>query len=102
MRQEVQDHIDDSLMKIQALFEKAAEKIEDKYKDVKLGERIVPGTALANTLAEDSTSTGATLYAVIKEFLLEGYPGTHMKAGAKGGIYKGEKGVTYTDKQSTE
>lgn len=77
-----QDHIDNSLGKIRAIFEKASDRLEA----LKSGEKI-PATSLAAELGAEIGMTGPQLYPVIK-FLLDGYPGVDVKRGAHGGIIK--------------
>lgn len=83
-----QEHIVKSLSKIQAIFEKASDKIES----LKSGEKI-PATALANELAAEfqlasgEPMKGPQLYPTLK-FLLDNYPGVDVKRGAHGGIIK--------------
>ncbi len=77
-----QEHIVKSLSKIQAIFEKASDKIES----LKSGEKI-PATALANELAQDIGMAGPQLYPTLL-FLIRDYPGVDVKRGAHGGIIK--------------
>jgi len=75
-------HIDDSLTKIRAIFEKASDRIEA----LQPGEKI-PATKLAEDLASEIGMTGASLYPTLR-FLFESYPGVTVTRGAHGGIKK--------------
>ena len=75
-------HVEESLTKIRAIFEKASQRIEDLKKDEK-----IPATKLAEDLAVEFATTGPALYPVLK-YLLNGYPGVDIKRGAHGGIIK--------------
>lgn len=75
-------HIDSSLAKIRAIFEKASTRIEA----LKVGEK-VPATALADELAKEIGMTGPQLYPTLK-FLFDGYPNVDVRKGAHGGIVK--------------
>lgn len=75
-------HLEDSLNKIRAIFEEAAEQIDA----LQPGEKI-PATKLADQLADKHDMTGPQLYPTLK-FLLDGYPGVDIRRGAHGGIVK--------------
>lgn len=75
-------HVDASLGKVRAIFEKAAQRIEA----LKPGEK-VPATELAKELGKEIGMTGPQLYPTLK-FLFDGYPGVDIKRGAHGGIIK--------------
>jgi hypothetical protein len=77
-----QTHVDNSLVKIREIFERASSRIES----LKSGEKI-PATVLAEELAAEYNMTGPQLYPTIR-FLLDGYPGVDVKRGAHGGIIK--------------
>jgi hypothetical protein len=76
------DHIDLSLAKIRAIFEKASARIEALPPGGK-----IPATTLADILAKEIGMTGPQLYPTLK-FLIDGYPGVKVKKGAQGGIEK--------------
>lgn len=86
MNQEVQQHLEESLNEVRAIFVKAATRIEA----LKPGEK-VPATLLAEELARDiiqadgKPMTGPQLYPTLK-FLFKGYPGVEIARGAHGGI----------------
>lgn len=86
MNQEVQQHLEESLNEVRAIFVKAATRIET----LKPGEKI-PATLLAEELARDiiqadgKPMTGPQLYPTLK-FLFKGYPGVEIARGAHGGI----------------
>jgi hypothetical protein len=81
-------HIEVSLAKIRAIYERASARIEA----LKPGEK-VPATELAADLAHDviqpdgKPMTGPQLYPTLK-FLFDGYPGVAVRKGAHGGIIK--------------
>jgi hypothetical protein len=75
-------HVEASLDKIRAIFEKASARIEA----LKPGEK-VPATELAAQLGKEIGMTGPQLYPTLK-FLFDGYPGVDVKRGAHGGIIK--------------
>jgi len=75
-------HIDVSLAKIRASFEKASARIEALPPGGK-----IPATTLADILAKEIGMTGPQLYPTLK-FLIDGYPGVKVKKGAQGGIEK--------------
>jgi hypothetical protein len=75
-------HVETSLDKIRAIFEEAAEIIDN----LKPGER-VPATKLAEQLADKHDMTGPQLYPTLL-FLIKDYPGVEVKRGAHGGIYR--------------
>jgi hypothetical protein len=77
-----QQHIENSLAKIQAIFVKASARIEA----LKPGEKI-PATTLAAELAGEVGLTGPGLYPTLK-FLFDDYPGVKILKGAHGGILK--------------
>ena len=80
MNKEVEQHIENALNEVRALFVKAATRIEA----IKPGEKI-PATKLADTLAKEIGKTGAQVYPVLT-CLIVGYPGVEIKKGAHGGI----------------
>lgn len=84
MRDEVKKHIDDSLAKIRAIYEKAAERIEALPVD---GKSKLPGTTLAAEVGKEFGIAGPTMYPTML-FLYKDYPGTVLKKGAHGGIYR--------------
>ena len=75
-------HIDLSLAKIRAIYEKASTRIEA----LKPGEKY-PATTLAADIAKEHGMTGPQLYPTLK-FLFDGYPGVVIRKGAHGGIEK--------------
>lgn len=75
-------HIEASLTKIRAIFERASQRIDD----LKVGEKI-PATKLAEELGKEIGMAGPQLYPVLC-FLFKGYPGVEVKRGAHGGIIK--------------
>lgn len=77
-----QEHIEESLSKIRAIFEKASERIESLQSGQK-----VAATGLAAELATEFNMTGPQLYPVLL-FLYRNYPGCDVKRGAHGGIIK--------------
>jgi|SRR6185436_19717165 len=76
------EHVQNSLARIEEIFEKASTKIES----LKVGQKI-PATALAEEIAKDYGMTGPQLYPTLL-FLIKGYPGVEIKRGAHGGIVK--------------
>jgi hypothetical protein len=86
MNQEVQQHLEEALNEVRAIYVKAATRIEA----LKPGEKI-PATTLAEELARDiklpdgKPMTGPQLYPTLK-FLFKGYPGVEIARGAHGGI----------------
>ena len=80
MNKEVEQHIENALNEVRALFVKAATRIEA----IKPGEKI-PATKLADTLAKEIGKTGPQIYTVLS-YLTAGYPGIEVKRGAHGGI----------------
>jgi hypothetical protein len=82
MNETIKAHVDQVLDDIRGIYLQAAERIEA----LRPGEKL-PATALAEDLAKDFGLTGPQLYPIVKR-LLEGYPGTTLKRGAHGGIYK--------------
>lgn len=83
-------HVENSLAKIRAIFEKATNRIDD----LKPGEKI-PATKLADDMAKEIGMTGPSLYPVLK-FLFDGYPGVEIRKGAHGGILKIDPNATKT------
>lgn len=75
-------HVEASLARIRAIFEKASDRIEA----LAPGEKIT-ATGLAADLAEEIGMKGPSLYPTLK-FLYEGYPGVSVTRGAHGGIMK--------------
>lgn len=82
MNQNVQNHIDETVAELRALFVKAATRIEA----IRPGEKI-PATALAEELAKELGMTQPQLYPTLK-FLFDKYPGVEIRRGAHGGIYR--------------
>lgn len=82
MKKNIENHIDESLLKIRKIFEAAAEKIEA----IELDKRL-PATELAKDLGEQFNLEGPQIYPTIK-FLLENYPNIKIKRGAHGGIHR--------------
>jgi hypothetical protein len=86
MDQKVQQHIEEALNEVRALFVKAATRIET----LAPGEK-VPATTLAEDLAraiiqpDGKPMTGPQIYPTLK-FLFKGYPGVEIARGAHGGI----------------
>lgn len=76
----IEQHVDDSLAKIRAIFVKACNRIEA----LKPGEKI-PATKLAEELASEIGMTGPALYPTLR-FLFESYPGVSVTRGAHGGL----------------
>lgn len=75
-------HVEASLAKVRAIFQKASARIETEV----IGKRQkIPATKLAEDLAKEFDTTGPALYPTIK-FLLDGYPNVEIKRGAHGGI----------------
>jgi hypothetical protein len=74
-------HVDLSLDKVRAIFEKASTIIEAIPKGQK-----IPATTLAENLAKDIGMTGPQLYPTLK-ILIDDYPNRIIKRGAHGGIY---------------
>ncbi len=83
MNDETKQHLENTLLKIRPLFEKAAELIDA----LKPGEKI-PATELAKTLAKECGMTGPQLYPTLKFLLNDEYPGVAIRRGAHGGIVK--------------
>ena len=75
-------HIENSLAKIKAIFMKADARIQA----LQPGEKI-PATTLAADLAGEVGLTGPGLYPTLK-FLFDNYPGVKILKGAHGGILK--------------
>jgi hypothetical protein len=88
MNETVKAHVDQVLDDIRGIYLHAAERIEA----LRPGEKL-PATALAEDLARGLGLTGQQLYPIVKR-LLDGYPGTTLKRGAHGGIYKSRPAVT--------
>lgn len=84
MNQEVQQHIEEALSEVRALFLKVAQRIEA----IKPGEKI-PATKLAEDLAKEQSPdmSGPQIYPTLK-IVLEGFPGVDIRRGAHGGIYR--------------
>jgi hypothetical protein len=86
MDQKVQQHIEEKLNEVRALFVKAATRIEA----LAPGEKI-PATTLAEDLAhaiiqpDGKPMTGPQLYPTLK-ILFKDYPGVEIARGAHGGI----------------
>lgn len=78
-----QQHVENSLAKIRAIFERAAARIEV----LKPGEKI-PATKLSEELGKEIGMTGPQLYATLKFLLNDEYPGVDIRKGAHGGIVK--------------
>lgn len=77
-----ESHVEASIAKIRAIFQKASARIETEV----IGNRQkIPATKLAEDLAKEFDTTGPALYPTIK-FLLDGYPNVQIKRGAHGGI----------------
>tara|TARA_B110000503_G_C6946592_1_gene329219 strand:- start:207 stop:533 length:327 start_codon:yes stop_codon:yes gene_type:complete len=77
-----ESHVEASIAKIRAIFQKASARIEAEV----IGNRQkIPATKLAEDLAKEFDTTGPALYPTIK-FLLDGYPNVEIKRGAHGGI----------------
>jgi hypothetical protein len=78
------DHVEMTLSRIRTIFEAASEKIEA----LKSGEKII-ATHLADELVATLKldMTGIQLYPTIR-WLLVNYPGTTLKRGAHGGLFK--------------
>lgn len=83
MNDAVMLHIDEALAQVRALFMKAATRIEA----IKPGEKI-PATQLAEDLAKEQGLTGPQLYPILKQYLLNQYPGVDIRRGAHGGIFR--------------
>lgn len=81
-------HIDASLDKVRAIYEKASARIEALRPPTATqpGEKI-PATVLAAEIAKEIGMTGPQLYPTLK-FLFDGYPGVKISRGAHGGIEK--------------
>jgi len=75
------EHVEVSLNKIRAIFERASTTIEAIPKGQK-----IPATKLAEDLAGEVGMTGAQLYPTLK-LLIDNYPERIIKRGAHGGIY---------------
>lgn len=73
-------HIDNSLLKIRAIYVKAVERLEA----LAPGEKVA-ATALAAELATEFGLSGAALYPTLK-FLFDGYPYFDILRGAHGGL----------------
>jgi hypothetical protein len=84
MNETIKAHVDQVLEDIREIYMQAAERIEALQPGQKL-----PATSLAEDLARGLGQTGPQLYPVVKR-LLDGYPGTTLKRGAHGGIYKND------------
>jgi hypothetical protein len=80
MKDMQEQHIDNSLAKIKAIFVKASDRLES----LKPGEKIT-ATGLANELATEFGLTGAGIYPTLK-FLFDGYPDFDILRGAHGGL----------------
>ncbi len=75
-------HIDNVLVQVRNIFEKAEARIEA----LKPGEKI-PATSLAEELATELGMKGNQLYPTLL-FLFKGYPGIEIRRGAHGGLCK--------------
>jgi hypothetical protein len=84
MRDEVKQHIEDSLAMIRKIYEKAAERIEQLPAD---GKSKIPGTTLAGDVGKEFGIKMASMYPTML-FLYKGYPGTVLRKGAQGGIVR--------------
>lgn len=82
MNETIKAHVDRVLDDIRGIYVQAAERIEA----LRPGEKL-PATSLAEDLARGLGLTGPQLYPIVKR-LLDGYPGTTLKRGSHGGIYK--------------
>jgi hypothetical protein len=80
--QKTEQHIDETLAKLRAIYVEAATRI-----DALKGEEKVPATKLAEEIASSRGMTGPQLYPTLK-FLFDGYPGVKISRGAHGGIQK--------------
>ncbi len=82
--QKTEQHIDETLNKIRAIYVEAATRIDSLQ-----GTEKIPATKLAEELAKSRDMTGPSLYPTLK-FLLDGYPGVEISRGAHGGIRKSQ------------
>ncbi len=100
MDSKTQEHVDNAVNQIRAIFMKAATSIEE----IKPGSKI-PATELAKVLAQEVGMTGPQLYPTLK-FLLDDFPGVEIRRGAHGGIFRPvpvtEKKETATEVVSTD
>lgn len=80
--QKTEQHIDETLAKLRAIYVEAATRIDALKDDEK-----VPATKLAEEIASSRGMTGPQLYPTLK-FLFDGYPGVEISRGAHGGIRK--------------
>jgi len=91
----IDDHVEAALQKIRVIFQETAAKIEE----IKPGEKI-PATKLAEQIAENYNTTGASLYPVLK-YLFDNYPGIEIRRGAAGGIYRPKIEAVVVDKSQS-
>lgn len=80
--QKTEQHIEETLNKLRAIYVEAATRI-----DALKGDEKVPATKLAEEIAKSRDMTGPQLYPTLK-FLFDGYPGVEISRGAHGGIRK--------------
>lgn len=77
-----EQHIDETLANLRAIYVEAATRIE-----ALTGDNKIPATKLAADIAEAHDMTGPQLYPTLK-FLFDGFPGVEITKGAHGGIRK--------------
>lgn len=80
--QKTEQHIDETLNKLRAIYVEAANRI-----DALKGDDKVPATKLAEEIAKPLNMSGPQLYPTLL-FLFKGYPGVTITKGAHGGIRK--------------
>lgn len=80
--QKTEQHIDETLTKLRAIYVEAAVRINALKGDEK-----VPATKLAEEIAKGHGMSGPALYPTLK-FLFDNYPGVKVTKGAHGGIRK--------------
>ena len=82
MNDKVQKHLEDKLLEIRSIFEKAIMKVEA----IKPGEK-VPVTKLIGEVAQEIGANAPALYHVLR-YLFKDYPIIIPKKGAKGGLFR--------------
>lgn len=80
--QKTEQHIEETLNKLRAIYTEAATRI-----DALQGDDKIPATKLAEEIAKSRGMTGPQLYPTLK-FLFDDYPGVEISRGAHGGIRK--------------
>jgi hypothetical protein len=80
--QKTEQHIEETLNKLRAIYVEAATRI-----DALQGDEKIPATKLAIEIAESRNMSGPQLYPTLL-FLFKDYPGVTISKGAHGGIRK--------------